>query len=106
MQNLIAKISILSDHENIFLFFFFFIEKLNNKDLFLLTIKFRIYESRKIFEGIDVFLKINWMKMIRQGIGKLPCTVNIQLLMVFVTAQKIYYIELVRQLIFATDIAF
>ena len=89
-----------------FFSFFFFIEKLNNKDLFLLTIKFRIYESRKNFEGIDVFLKINWMKMIRQGIRKLPCTVNIQLLMVFVTAQKIYYIELVRQLIFATDIAF
>ena len=44
--------------------------------------------------------------MIRQGIRKLPRTVNIQLLMVFVTAQKIYYIELVRQLIFATDIAF
>ena len=58
LQNLILKISILSDQENIcFLeFFFFFFEKLNNKALFSLTIKFRICVS---FPGVLMFFSVN-----------------------------------------------
>ena len=57
LQNLIIKISILSDQENIcFLEFFFFVEKLNNKALFSLTIKFRIYVS---FPGVLMFFSVN-----------------------------------------------
>ena len=49
LQNLIAKISILSDHENFFFFLIFFVKKLNKTALFSLMVKFGIYKFLKKF---------------------------------------------------------
>ena len=47
VENLIAKILILSHHENIISFRFFLFKEMNTITLFSLTIEFRIYELRK-----------------------------------------------------------
>ena len=47
LQNLIPKISILSDPGNIIAFFCFLFKKINIKASLSLTIKFRIYEFYK-----------------------------------------------------------
>ena len=53
-------------------------------------IKFRKYEFCNQILGYYVFfLQMNWKIMIRQGIRKVPCTVNKKLLIGFVTARTI-----------------
>ena len=47
MQNLITKISMLSDHENIFILWKYIFEKLNKKTLFSRAFKILIFEFYK-----------------------------------------------------------
>ena len=75
-QNSITKISILSNHLNV-IFSGFYFEKIKNKALSALTIRFRIYEFWKKFLGYRCLsLKINWRTNIRSENRKVPCTVN------------------------------